>query len=32
VQAFRDYGIILADDGMSGGLIGTPTHAGMTHH
>ena len=24
VQCFRDYGIILADNGMSGGLIGTP--------
>lgn len=24
MQAFRDYGIILADNGMSGGLIGTP--------
>jgi hypothetical protein len=24
VQAFRDYGIILADNGISGGLIGTP--------
>jgi hypothetical protein len=24
IQAFRDYGIILADNGISGGLIGTP--------
>ncbi len=24
IAAFRDYGIILADNGMSGGLIGTP--------
>jgi hypothetical protein len=24
ITAFRDYGIILADNGMSGGLIGTP--------
>jgi hypothetical protein len=24
IQAFRDYGIILADNGVSGGLIGTP--------
>jgi hypothetical protein len=32
VQALRDNGIILADDGIIGGLIGTPTHTGMTHH
>lgn len=24
IQGFRDYGIILADNGMTGGLIGTP--------
>lgn len=24
IQGFRDYGIILADNGDSGGLIGTP--------
>ena len=24
ITAFRDYGIILADNGQSGGLIGTP--------
>jgi hypothetical protein len=24
IAAFRNYGIILADNGMSGGLIGTP--------
>ena len=24
ITAFRNYGIILADNGMSGGLIGTP--------
>ena len=24
IQAFRNYGIILADNGMSGGLVGTP--------